>query len=502
MTIEQSRLMPIAIIIDRVAPLCVLGEVTAIAISDVVFDHREVTPGAIFCCLVGANVDGHQFAGEAARRGAVAFICEHSLGDEVVGAVQLVVAPGTARQAMARAACAFFGDPAMSMKTVGVTGTNGKTTTTYLLRAILENNGWHTGVLGTLDGARTTPESPTLQRALANQRDAGCEAMALEVSSHALVQHRLDGVHFDVAVFTNLTQDHLDFHRTMEAYFQAKSLLFTPELASVGVVNADDDYGQRILEHNHIPTVAFSLSQAVDLEIGVRHSTFYYEGELVILGLGGRFNVMNALAAAGAAKALGVEPKVIADGLSSAKPVPGRFETIESGGVVAIVDYAHTPHGLEEVLRSARHALSFSEIDDPSSSDPEKHGRIFVVFGAGGERDRGKRPIMGRIAAKFADAIVLSSDNPRSEDPAAIVAEIHAGMPATARVVVELDRRRAISLALRQARPGDVVVVAGKGHEATQEFVDHTIEFDDREVIREVFAKLNTHRSEDKGSTA
>ena len=486
----QEHHIRIETIIDRVEPLCVLGVADGLKIADVVFDHREVKMDALFCCLVGSHVDGHRFAREAALAGATAFICEHSITEEVFGAVQLVVAPGTARIAMARAACAFYGDPAASMKTIGVTGTNGKTTTTYLLRSILERNGWRTGVLGTLDGARTTPESPHLQRALARQRDAGCKAVAIEVSSHALVQDRVAGMRFDVALFTNLTQDHLDFHQTMESYFQAKLKLFTPDYANVGVVNADDEYGRRILDYHKIPIESFSLDDAKDLKIGVGSSEFRYGGRLVRLGTGGRFNVMNALGAAKVATTLGISAEVIAEGLSAAPPVAGRFEAIEAGGVVALVDYAHTPNGLEEVLHAARSALEGNGLNVGASEDPAKRGRLLVVFGAGGDRDRGKRPAMGAIAARFADGIVLTSDNPRSEDPDVIIAEIRAGVDPAARVVVEPDRRRAISLALSQARPGDVVVVAGKGHETTQQFADRAIRFDDREVVREEFARL------------
>jgi UDP-N-acetylmuramoyl-L-alanyl-D-glutamate--2,6-diaminopimelate ligase len=487
---DQGRRVRIETIIDRVAPFAVLGETSGVAISDVVFDHREVKAGALFCCVVGQHADSHQFARQAALAGAVAFICEHSLNDEVIGATQLVVAPGTARAAMARAACAFYDDPSLAMKTIGVTGTNGKTTTTYLLRSILERNGWRTGVVGTLDGARTTPEAPNLQRNLARQRDAGCAAIALEVSSHALAQQRVEGTHFDVAVFTNLTQDHLDFHETMEAYFTAKSALFTPQLSSVAVVNADDGFGQRLIENNQIPTTSFSLDDVTDLEIGVTKSTFRYEGRSVRLGLGGQFNVYNALAAAGAAAALGVNTDVIADGLTSAPPVAGRFEAIEAGGVIVIVDYAHTPNGLEQVLRAARNALVARVDTTPTGKEPRGGAHLLVVFGAGGERDRGKRPAMGAFAAEFADGIVLTTDNPRSEDPLVIIHEIKAGIPNSARVVIEPDRRRAIALALSQTRPGDVVVVAGKGHETTQQFADRTIRFDDREVVREELSRL------------
>jgi UDP-N-acetylmuramoyl-L-alanyl-D-glutamate--2,6-diaminopimelate ligase len=464
-------------IVDRVAPLVELGRRQNITVRDVVFDDREVSPGALFCCLPGSRHDGHDFAGLAAAAGAVAFICEHTLGAEVGDALQLVVPPGTARLAMARAACAFWGDPAAALHTVGITGTNGKTTATYLLRSILEEAGWPTGVIGTLDGARTTPESPHLQRQLARLRDEGCAASAIEVTSHALVQHRVDGIRFDVAVFTNLSRDHLDYHETMEAYFAAKARLFTPERARFAVVNRDDEFGRRLLDRAEIPTVSYSLDDARELELSLSEASFRLGKRAVHLHLGGEFNVSNALAAASAARALGVEPDAIVDGLAGVTGVPGRFEAIEgAGGVVAVVDYAHTPAGLEEVLRAVRAERAGADVPAPPA--------VIVVFGCGGERDRGKRPVMGAVASRLADVVVLTSDNPRSEDPEGIVEEIRAGMDGPAKLVVEPNRRTAIAGALRAARPGDVVVVAGKGHETTQEFADVTLRFDDREVVR------------------
>jgi len=378
---------------------------------------------------------------------------------------------------MARAACAYYGDPATALHTVGITGTNGKTTTTYLLRAILERAGWPTGVIGTLDGARTTPESPHLQRALAEMRGAGVVAAAIEVSSHALVQHRVDGIRFDVAVFTNLSRDHLDYHETLEAYFAAKAKLFTPERARFAVVNRDDEFGRRLLDRAEIPTVSFSLEDVRDLELGLSSGRFRLGNRTVQLHLGGEFNVSNALAAASAARALGVEPDAIVDGLDQVEGVPGRFEAIEgAGGVLAIVDYAHTPVGLEEVLTAVRAERVGADV-------PHKPA-VIVVFGCGGDRDRGKRPVMGAVASRLADVVVLTTDNPRREDPETIIEEIRAGMSGPARLVVELNRRTAIAGALRAARPGDVVVVAGKGHETTQQFADVTLHFDDREVVR------------------
>ncbi|MGA9078450.1 MAG: UDP-N-acetylmuramoyl-L-alanyl-D-glutamate--2,6-diaminopimelate ligase [Acidimicrobiales bacterium] len=467
----------VARIIDRVGPLVELGNRRGIEITDVVFDDREVRPGSLFCCLVGTRLDGHDFAGEAAVKGAVAFICEHTLGPEVGDALQLVVPPGTARIAMAKAACAFYGDPAAALHSVGITGTNGKTTTTYLLRSILERAGWPSGVIGTLEGARTTPESPHLQRALAEMRDAGIVATAVEVTSHALVQHRVDGIRFDVAVFTNLSRDHLDYHETIEAYFAAKARLFTPDRARFAVVNRDDEFGRRLLDRAEIPTVSYSLDDVRELSLGLTETSFRLGKRSVHLRLGGAFNVANALAAASAARALGVEPDAIVEGLGQAAGVPGRFEALEgAGGVIAIVDYAHTPAGLEQMLAAVR-------ADRAAADVPGKPG-VIVVFGCGGDRDRGKRPVMGAIASRLADVVVLTTDNPRSEDPESIIEEIRAGMAGPAKIVVEPNRRTAIAGALRAARPGDVVVVAGKGHETTQQFADVTLRFDDREVVR------------------
>ena len=469
-------------IVDRVHPLAVLGDPVGIKIEDVVFDHRRVKPGSLFCCLPGEHRDGHDFAGLARQAGATSFICEHSLGRQAAGAVQLVVAPGSAREAMARAACAFYRDPSTALHLAGITGTNGKTTTAYLLRSILEKHGWKTGVVGPLDGARTTPEAPDLQRALARYRDAGCVAGAVEVTSHALAQYRVDGMVFDVAVFTNLSQDHLDYHKTMEAYFSAKAELFTPERAQVAVVNRDDPYGRRLLERPLIPMVAFSLSDVNGLEVDITGSRFELGDRLVRLRLGAEINVRNALAAAGAARVLGVGDDAIVAGLEAAEGVAGRLEPIlASDGLVVLIDYAHTPAGLEEILTAARRSRP---------GDGAGAGRVIVVFGCGGDRDRGKRPAMGAIAGRHADLVVLTSDNPRSEDPMSIIAAVRAGMAPSDSCVVEVDRRRAIQKALSEARPNDIVIIAGKGHETTQQVGDITREFDDRAVARSELIRL------------
>ncbi len=477
-----ARPVPLTRLAERVGPIAVLGDPSRVEVRDVVYRDDAVTPGALYCCIPGGRVDGHDFAGSAVEAGAVALICEHSVHG-ARDAVQLVVGPGAARAAMARAACELFGDPASALRTVGVTGTNGKTTTTYLVRSILERQGWPTGVVGTLDGPRTTPESPDLQRSLAAFRDDGLVAVALEVTSHALVQGRVDGICFDVAVFTNLSQDHLDYHVTMESYFAAKSLLFEPDRSAVAVVNLDDPYGRRLAERRGADVVGYTLADARGLELGPTSSRFELAGQPVEIHLGGVVNVENALAAAAAARALGIADDVIAVGLSVAGGVPGRFETIESlDGVTVVVDFAHTPAALEQLLVAARRLCAAV----PAHGDAgARTAQLLVVFGAGGDRDQGKRPAMGAVASRLADVVVLTSDNPRGEDPAVIAAQVRAGVDATTACRVELDRRAAIASTIRAARRGDVVVVAGKGHETTQQTGETVVHFDDREVVRD-----------------
>ncbi len=461
-----------------------------IRVASVCYDHRKVRSqgdrlaglrpsGDLFCCLPGELHDGHDYAAQARAAGAVAFICERDLGDAAGGATQIIVGPGRAREAMAHAACLTWSDPAAKLRTVGVTGTNGKTTTTYLIRSILNVAGYSTIVVGTLSGARTTPESPDLQmtfetaRVFANE-DRRPGAVALEVTSHALVQNRVDGYIHDVVVFTNLSRDHLDFHKTMGAYFEAKKLLFTPAHARVGVVNADDRYGRRLVAEAGIEVTTFSVRAAFDLEMGPSGSRFQLSAvHEVNLPLIGRFNVENALAAAAAARALGIEDEVIAEGLNAANPVPGRLEPVATAlELMVLVDYAHTPAGLESACRTLRDLAGDGV-------------RLIVVFGAGGDRDRKKRPQMGHQASHLAHVVVLTSDNPRHEEPGYIIEAVRKGCDGDAELHVEPDRRRAIALALSLGRPGDVVLIAGKGHETTQQLGDEFIPFDDRLVAAE-----------------
>jgi UDP-N-acetylmuramoyl-L-alanyl-D-glutamate--2,6-diaminopimelate ligase len=450
------------------------GDPAGTEVTSIAFDSRRVEPGALFCCLPGVVADGHDHAVDAVSRGATSLLAERHLALDVT---QVVVAPGTARPAMARLAAEFFDHPARSLLTVGVTGTNGKTTVTHLLASIFEAQQWPTTVIGTLDGARTTPESPDLQRMLAQARDAQRRAVAMEVSSHALAQARVDGIRFDAAVFTNLSHDHLDYHRTVEAYFAAKASLFTPERAALAVINQDDTWGRRLLERNGVATVAYSMAEVSQVKSTAHHTAFTWRAQRVELALVGLFQVPNALAAATTAAALGVPADVIVTGLNRAVPVPGRFEVLDTPApFTVVVDYAHTPDGLRVALDSARELAG-------------EH-RVLCVFGCGGGRDHDKRPAMGATAVDRADVVVVTSDNPRDEDPDAIIEEIVAGVPAGSELVVRRERADAIEIAVELARPGDVVVVAGKGHERDIEVGSRRIPFDDAEVAAATVARL------------
>ncbi len=441
------------------------GDAVATEVESVDFDSRAVEHGSLFCCVPGNRTDGHLYAADAVSRGAVALVCERALDLPVP---QVLVRPGAARTAMAEIAAAFHGHPARDLTTVGVTGTNGKTTVTHLVQAVLEHAGIRTGVIGTLGGARTTPEAPILQAALADLRDQGTGAVALEVSSHALTQHRVDAMTFDVAAFTNLSREHLDHHGTMEEYYRAKARLFDADRTKVAVVDTDDRWGRRLAEElEGRELVRVGRSDADELEFSLGSTSFRWRGRRVTLRLQGAFNVDNALVAAGIAVALGIDEGDVAEGLGTAAPVPGRMELVGSDAPFAvIVDYAHTPAALETALAEAR-ALAGG-------------ARVICVFGCGGDRDPGKRPEMGTVAARHADIAVVTSDNPRSEDPRAIIDAIVAGMEGGAQVALEVDRSDAIRWAVSVANPGDVVLLAGKGHETPQTEGDETRPFDDR----------------------
>jgi UDP-N-acetylmuramoyl-L-alanyl-D-glutamate--2,6-diaminopimelate ligase len=463
-------------------------EITALA-----YDSRAVGPGTLFFCVTGARSDGHEHAAEAVRRGASALVVERALS---LGVPELRVA--SVREAMAPLAARFFGDPSGVLRVIGITGTNGKTTTAFLTRQILQASGEQCALLGTvksviggLDGEviHTTPEAIDLQASFAAMRDAGDRACAMEVSSHALALHRADAIHFAAAVFTNLTQDHLDFHPDMEAYFAAKRVLFESAPA-IAVVNADDPYGRRLLDEAP-EAVSYAIDapaayRASELRSGIAGAQFTVlapDGELsVATRLPGAFNVANALAAVAVTHELGVPLEEIAEALAAATPAPGRFQALNEGQPFAVlIDYAHTPDSLDNVLRAVR-ALT--------------EGRLICVFGCGGDRDRGKRTQMGRISSQLADISVVTSDNPRSEDPAAIIEEILAGAQSGGQHTVEaiVERRAAIAHAISLARSGDVVVIAGKGHEQGQEFADgKKIPFDDAAVAREQLRPAAAH---------
>lgn len=427
-----------------------------------VHDSRDVTPGALFCCVVGAHHDGHDHAAAAVSSGASALLCERPLD---LGVPEVIVP--SVREAMGPAAAALAGWPSDQLDVVGVTGTNGKTTVVHFLASILDG----AGVIGTLTGARTTPEAPELQATLAAMVADGRTSVAMEVSSHALDLHRVDGTRFRVAVFTNLSRDHLDHHVDMAAYFQAKARLFGPDLTDRAVVNLDDPHGRLLRDAAEVPSTGYSLDDVTDLDIRADGSSFTWRGVRVEVRLPGRFNVSNAVAAATAAAELGVRPDVIAAGLAAVPVVPGRFERVDEGqSFLAAVDYAHTPDGIEQLLLAGRELA--------------KGGRVILVFGAGGGRDASKRPHMGEAAARLADVVIVTSDNPRDEDPAAIISQVREGMEEPTDLRVEPDRGAAIALAVAEARPGDVVLVAGKGHESVQIVGDVTHPFDDREVLR------------------
>ena len=457
-------------LISALGPLEVRGGAPT-DITDLAYDTREVRPGALFFCARGETVDRHDLAGEAVERGAVALVVERPLDLDVP---QLVVK--SARDAMPVAADEFFERPTEELLLAGVTGTNGKTTTAYLLHSIFDAAGMRPGLIGTIESrvggesspaVRTTPESIDLQRTFRAMLDAGDRSAVMEATSHGSVLGRLDRVRFKALAFTNLTQDHLDFHGTMDEYYEAKRRLFTEhEPAPAAAINVGGEWGRRLAQElrelDRAPLLTFGLTDEAEVR------------EVPASPLQGRFNQENTLAAVALARLVGVPEAAIEQGSAEAPSVPGRFESVDEGQPFSvIVDYAHTPDSLANVLRTARELAT---------------GRLICVFGCGGDRDRGKRPEMGRIAAELADVPIVTSDNPRSEDPLAIIDEILAGMGPEPEV--EPDRRAAIAKAVGRAREGDVVVIAGKGHEQGQEFADRKLPFDDREVAREALRRL------------
>ena len=467
-------------------------------IAGIVYDSRRVTPGMVFVAIPGAHVDGHDFINTAIDRGAAAIICERN-GFSSPRATKIKVAD--VRETLARAAACYYQHPSTRLQVIGVTGTNGKTTVAFMIKEVLETAGIKTGLLGTvryeigdriIPAARTTPESLEVQQMMAQMVLSGCKACVMEVSSHALEQKRTAGIEFDVAIFTNLTQDHLDYHGSMENYLAAKQKLFTKtangsKRGSV-VINIDDASGVRLVKETDVEVkLTYGIRNAANLRatnvrLGADASSFTVEGVekgfTCKLPLIGRHNIYNALAATGASLALGIDIKKIQSALSRMTPVSGRLENVSSGQKFSVfVDYAHTDDALHNVLTTLREVTK---------------GRLLLLFGCGGNRDTGKRPKMGRVAAEFADYTIITSDNPRNEQPEGIAAQIEEGFRSVKQrdYCVELDRKRAINEIISLARPGDTVLLAGKGHETYQEFESTVVPFDDRVHAREALDNL------------
>jgi UDP-N-acetylmuramoyl-L-alanyl-D-glutamate--2,6-diaminopimelate ligase len=464
----------------------------------ITYDSRRVTPGMVFVAIPGRNTDGHQFILNAIDRGAAAIICEQN-GFWSQRTVKIKVVD--ARAALACVAAVFYQHPSSQLKVIAVTGTNGKTTVAFMVKAILEAAGLKTGLIGTIryeigeriiPAQRTTPEALEVQQMLAQMVRAGCQACVMEVSSHALEQKRVSDVDFDVGIFTNLTRDHLDYHGSMENYYSAKKKLFTTLRSAVkkgaAVINIDDEFGRRLVDDNQLEVrLTYSLRQqaqlrATDVTLGCEATQMRIETPshqfVFRLPLIGRHNVYNALAATGAAYALRIDSTCIQNALEKMPPVPGRLEAINQGQpFTVLVDYAHTDDALYNVLTTMREITP---------------GRLLLAFGCGGSRDAGKRPKMGRVAAELADFSLITSDNPRKESAATIAAQIEVGYRAVREegYRIELDRRRAIEELIRSAQPGDTVLIAGKGHETYQEFEDTVVPFDDRGHARETLELL------------
>jgi len=468
-----------------------------IEINSIGYDSRMIHRGDIYFAIPGTHTDGHRFIEMAIHNGAKAVVMENDafLPDSYfmhAGVVKVVVTD--ARVALAQISANYYGHPADRLSMVGITGTNGKTTTAILVKSVLEADGSQAGLIGTIEyvigndrypATHTTPESLELNELLARMVERRCTSVAMEVSSHALHQHRVDGIGFQVAVYTNLTQDHLDYHGTMEEYFMAKAILFRGlPSSSWAVVNTDDPYGRRFLDLTQAKKLTYAIAGNADVKAGDFTLSMQgtkvevvHAGERTVINspLIGRFNVSNILAAFSAGIALGIDKKSIQKAIQSVNRVNGRFEPILSpAGWTAIIDYAHTPDALQKTLTA---------ITDIFREQPGK--KIITVFGCGGDRDRTKRPKMGKIATEFSDVTIITSDNPRSEDPEQIIRETAAGAMTNRKFITEVDRERAIITALGQARPGDVVLIAGKGHEDYQILGDRKIHFSDREVVEQ-----------------
>lgn len=484
--------MKIQRLLDGVDVVKIVGAADA-EIASVTYDSRRVGPGAIFFALRGEKTNGAKFVGEALQQGAIALASEDPRPDGIPShVIWIELSPGSGRRGLARASANFYRHPADGLQLIGVTGTNGKTTTTFLVDSILREAGFRAGLIGTIEhrtpkgsraAANTTPESADLQQMFAEIRGSGGTHVVLEASSHALAMERLWGCHFGVAIFTNLTRDHMDYHQTFEEYFAAKKILFEGTGAGapgIGVINVDDPYAAQLTGLAR-RTLTYGLKGAP--EVTARKFALSFDGLEFVANtpignievrsaLVGRFNVYNILAAIGAGIGLNVAKSQIQDGIAKLQSVPGRFQRIDEGQpFLVIVDYAHTDDALRNLITTAREL-------GPSS-------RIITVFGAGGERDRTKRPLMGEAAGSLSDLVVLTSDNPRGEDPLRIINDVVVGLQkSNAKYRIEPDREQAIANALEEARPGDIVLLAGKGHETYQVLRDGTVEFDDREKAR------------------
>jgi UDP-N-acetylmuramoyl-L-alanyl-D-glutamate--2,6-diaminopimelate ligase len=467
-----------------------------VTVTGITHDSRDVLPGDLYVARAGAVTHGIDHVTEAVAAGATAVLTDDPSASRALAAgVEAVLVVDSPRDAMGSAAAWVYGDPAESLLVLGVTGTNGKTTTAYLLEAGLRAAGRRTGLLGTIEtridgqtlpSARTTPEATDLQALFAVMVERGVEAVAMEVSSHALALGRIDGTVVDVAGFTNLSQDHLDFHADMAEYFASKARLFTPALSRQGIVCVDEEWGRRLAASASVPVTTTGTGETAqwrrsEMQTGPDGGRALLVGpdgvELEVrAGLTGGFNLSNAALAVLILVAAGIDPQPAVDGVAALTTVPGRMERVEAGQpFLALVDFAHTPDAVTLLLAEVRRLVA---------------GRVIAVLGCGGDRDRAKRPLMGAAVAAGADIAVLTSDNPRSEDPAAILAEMLAGVPAGVHPLVEPDRRAAIHLAVAQAGPEDAVVVAGKGHERGQEIAGQVLAFDDRAVLREALAQF------------
>ena len=446
----------------------------SLEITHVDIDSRECVAGSLFFAMPGSSTDGAKFAKDAVGRGALCVIASAPIDV----AAPVVVVPSTQLSALcAHASAAVVGHPETKTRLVAVTGTNGKTSVTTIVADLARALSWNGANIGTLTNERTTPAAPELFRTLASLVEGFDPAVqhsvvAMEVSSHAMSQHRVDGLEFAVAAFTNLSHEHLDYHGSMEEYFVVKSRLFTSEHSQRAVIWDDDTYGERLATSTTLPVTRVSRRDAAEVETSLKGTTFFWRGHLVNSALLGDYNVDNALIAMTIMSVLGADDAAIAAAMGEVGSISGRFDVVRGTDATVIVDYAHTPEGLRRLLEDVRAMM------------PE--GRIITVFGCGGERDRAKRPEMGLVASTYSDVTIVTSDNPRSESPESIIDAIMSGVASGANVVRDADRRSAISRALDETAPGDVVVVAGKGHETTQTIGDLTVPFDDRVVAREL----------------